>query len=169
MAAKTYTVLNGPAPGAAATPKVATGAAVKTLIQIAANATNPAIRFTEWWFEGDASTAATPGQIELLRLDATTPATVTAYVAADIAKANDPNAPAASIQLGTALSGYTASAEGTLVNPVSLSQQLAPPTSGFYIQFPLNREPEINVNKFARLRVTFGSTVNAICGLTWEE
>lgn len=171
MAAKTYTVLNGPAPGAAATPKVTTGAVVKTMIQIAsAAAPAQALRVVEWWTEFDASAAATPIQVELLKMpNLTTPATVTAYAAADIAKTNDPNAGASTITLGTTASGYTASSEGTLVNPVSVAQHLVPPTSGIYIQYPLGREPEIGLSSMMRLRVTAGSAVNMIGGIVWEE
>ncbi len=166
--AKIYGVVNGPAPGAAATPKVTTGTAVKTLIQLATSAVRE-FRIVQHWIEFDGSAAATPFQYEVLGLDVTTPATVTAYAAADIRKVNDPNSVASDIQLGTALSGYTASAEGTLVNPFTIEQHLVPPTSGIYIQFPLGREPEIAVSKFMRQRVTGTPAVSAIAGCMFEQ
>jgi hypothetical protein len=168
---KIYSVVNGPAPGAAATPKVTTGTVVKTLIQMSAGSTGE-FRVVQHWIEFDGSAAATPIQYELLKLAATTPATVTAYVAADIAKVNDPNARASNIALGATASGYSASAEGTLVTPVTVEQHLVPPTSGVYIQFPLGREPEVGAtgaNSFLRSRVTAGAAVNAIAGIMWEE
>ena len=166
---KIYGVINGPAPGAAATPKVATGATVKTLIQIATSASG-AIRFVQHYITMDGFAAAQPVQYELLGLDnVTTPATVTAFAAADIRKVNDPNAVASLVTLGTAASGYTASAEGTLVTPVTIEQQLVPPTSGIYIQYPQGREPEIKASGAARQRVTAPATVNAVCGVMWEE
>lgn len=166
---KIYSVINGPAPGAAATPKVTTGTVVKTMLQFVTAATREA-RIVQHWIEFDGSAAATPIQYELLKLpNTTTPATVTAFVNADIAKVNDTNAVNSAISLGATASGYTASAEGTLVSPVTIEQHLVPPTSGIYIQFPLGREPELAVSNMARQRVTAGAAVNAVCGVMWEE
>jgi hypothetical protein len=166
---KIYSAINGPAPGAAATPKVTTSAAVKTLLQFATSANREA-RIVQHWIEMDGSSAATPFQYELLKLpNLTTPATVTAFVAADITKVSDQNSVATQITLGTTASGYTGSAEGTLVNPVTVEQHLVPPTSGIYIQFPLGREPEVAISSMARQRVTGTPAVNAICGIMWEE
>lgn len=170
MAAKTYAVMNGAAPGAAATVQMTTGTAIKTHIQLATNTTTPAIRFVEWWAEFDGSTAATPIKVELIRHTGGAQTTLTAYVAGDIAKYNDPNAPASSIQLGTALSGYSnTTTEVTPTGAVSLQTHFVPPTSGIYIQFPLGREPEVQVSAFARLRTTAAAAVNCYAGLVWEE
>jgi len=170
MAAKTYAVMNGAAPGAAAPVQMTTGTAIKTHIQLATNTTTPAIRFVEWWAEFDGSTAATPIKVELVRHTGGPQTTLTAYVAGDIAKVNDPNAPASSIQLGTALSGYSnTTTEVTPTTAVSLETHFVPPTSGIYVQFPLGREPEVQVAAFARVRTTAGAAVNAYVGLMWEE
>jgi len=170
MPAKNYGVTNGAAPGAAAPVAITTGTAIKTMIQLATNTTTPAIRFTEWWVEFDGSTAATPIKVELLRHTGGPQTTLTAYVAGDIAKFNDPNAPASSIQLGTALSGYSnTTAEITPTTAVSLETHFVPPTSGIYVQFPLGREPEVQVSAFARIRTTAGAAVNCLAGLVWEE
>lgn len=170
MAAKTYAVMNGAAPGAAAAIPLATNAAIRTMMQLATNTTTPAIRFVEYWIEFDGSTAATPIKCELLRHTGGPQTTLTAYVAADIAKVNDPNAPASSIQLGTALSGFSnTTTEVTPTTAVSLETHYVPPTSGIYVQFPLGREPEVQVAVFARIRVTAGANVNCYAGLMWEE
>jgi hypothetical protein len=170
MTAKTYAVMGGAAPGAAATVVQTTTTQAKTLIQLATNTTTPAIRYVEWWCEFDGSTAATPIRVELLRHTGGAQTTLTAYVAADIAKVNDPNAPTSSIQLGTALSGYSnTTTEVTPTGAVSLETHFVPPTSGIYVQFPLGREPEIQVSAFSRLRVTATAGVNAYAGLMWEE
>ncbi len=171
MSAKTYTVLNGPVPGAAAVPGIATNSAIRTMLQIATNTTNNSIRFTEWWVTFSGSSAAAPISCELLRHSAGAQTTLTAYVAADIAKSNDPNAPASSIQLGTALSGFSnTTTEVTPTTVSNLNTQLVPPTSGFYYQFPLGRESEIAIATFARVRVTnTGASVTCITGVTFEE
>lgn len=170
MTAKTYAVTNGAAPGAAAAVPLTTGTAIKTHIQLATNTTTPAIRFVEWWAEFDGSTAATPIKVELIRHTGGAQTTLTAYAAGDIAKVNDPNAPTSSIQLGTALSGYSnTTTEVTPTSAVSLETHFVPPTSGIYVQFPLGREPEVQVSAFARLRTTAGAAVNCYGGLMWEE
>lgn len=170
MTAKTYAVMNGAAPGAAAAVPITTGTAVKTHIQLATNTTTPAIRFVEWWAEFDGSTAATPIKVELIRHTGGAQTTLTAYAAGDIAKVNDPNAPTSSIQLGTALSGFSnTTTEVTPTSAVSLETHFVPPTSGIYVQFPLGREPEVQVSAFARVRTTAGAAVNCYAGLMWEE
>jgi hypothetical protein len=170
MAAKTYAVMNGAAPGAAAAVPITTGTAIKTHIQIATNTTTPSIRFVEWWVEFDGSTAATPIKVELIRHTGGPQTTLTAYAAGDIAKVNDPNAPASSVQLGTALSGFSnTTTEVTPTGDVSLETHFVPPTSGIYVQFPLGREPEVQVSAFARVRTTAGAAVNCYAGVMWEE
>lgn len=165
---KLYSVVNGAVAGVAAPVKVMTGTSIKTLIQLATNSTNNAIRIKQWWIEFDGSTAATPIEVELIRV-ASVAATVTAYVSGDIGKVNDPNAPASSLQLGTALSGYTASAEGSVSGVSGLETHLVPPTGGLLIQYPLGQEPEIAVGTFMRIRVTANAAVNAYAGIVWEE
>ena len=170
MAAKTYGVLNGDVPGAAAAVPIATSTVVKTHMQIATNTTTPAIRFVEWWVEFDGSTAATPVRCELLRYTGGNQTTLTAYTAGMITKFNDPNAPASSIQLGTTLSGFSNNTtEVTQTTVVSLETHFVPPTSGIYIQWPLGREPEVQVAAFARVRLTAGASVSAYTGVVWEE
>lgn len=170
MAAKTYAVMNGAAPGAAAPVAVSSSTSIRTMLQIATNTTTPAIRYVEWWTEFDGSTAATPIKVELLRNTGGPQSTLTAYAATDIAKVNDPNAPASSIQLGTALSGYfNTTTEITPTTAVSLETHFVPPTSGIYVQFPLGREPEIGVAQFSRIRLTAGAAVNCYAGVMWEE
>lgn len=171
MAEKTYAVMNGAAPGAAAPVAITTGTAIKTQLQLATNTTTPAIRFVEWWVEFDGSTAATPIKVELMRHTSAPQTTLTAYVAADIAKVNDPNAPASGIQLGTSLSGFsnTTTEVTPTGTPVSLETHFVPPTSGIYVQFPLGREPEVAVATFARVRTTAGAAVNCLAGVMWAE
>ena len=171
MAEKTYAVTNGAAPGANPPGVISTGTATRTMIQLATNTTTPAIRFVEWWVEFDGATAATPIKVELMRHTATPQTTLTAYVTADIARVNDPNAPTSSLQLGTGLSGYSNTTTDTTPTgtPVSLETHYVPPTSGIYVQFPLGREPEVQVSAFARVRTTAGAAVNCYAGLMWAE
>lgn len=170
MAAKVYSVVNGAVPGAAAATAIATGTAIKTMLQLATNATSTSIRVIEWWTEFDGSAAATPIKVELLRHTGGAQNSLTAYGAADIAKVNDPNAPASTVQLGVALSGFgTGATEVTPTTVSNIATHFVPPTSGIYIQYPLGREPEAAVSQFIRHRTTAGASVNCFAGVTWEE
>jgi hypothetical protein len=164
--AKSYSVFNNVSPTTGAPVKVTSGTpGPKTMIQMSTSANREA-RVTEWWWEGDASAAATPIQVELMFV-ASGAATVTAYVAGDIKK-YDPNGVASQMTLGASNSGYTASAEGTPATATSMAH-LVPPTSGIYIQYPLGREPEMAISTFLRIRNSAPAVVNVQCGLAWEE
>jgi hypothetical protein len=168
MAAKTYTVLNSAVPAGAAATAITTGTAIKTMLQLQASAAT-AFRVVEWWTEFDGSAAATPIKVELLGHTAGPQTTLTTYAAADIAKANDPNAAASDITLASNASGFgTAATEVVPTTVRNLSTHLVPPTSGIYIQYPLGREPEIAVSTYLRHRTTAGAAVNCFAGVTFE-
>lgn len=159
-----YLLGNGPMQTTAAFAAVATGTSIKTLLQFKASATIQA-KIVEWGISFDGFAAALPGKVELIETDVA--ATVTAAVAADITKLDsdalmggDPTTNL--IQVGTTSTGYTASGEGSITAVRNLdAPQFIAPTTQFSKQFPLGREPIIQIAKFARIRVTFGTTVNA--------
>ena len=159
---------NGPTVTSAAPVKVATGTAIKTMMQLASSAT-VGMTIVEWGVSFDGtSSAAVPIEVELI--DASIAATVTAYVAADLVHWSDPTGPATLAQIGsTTLSGYTATAEGTFGTSRQLGLQLVSPTGGFVEQFPLGREPAISVSRFVRIRMTAAATVNAYCYIVWQD
>ena len=166
--AKVYQAFNGPGPTSSAPAAVASTTSLKTMIQLLTSANREA-RIVEWWWEGDASAAATPGRVELM-FHSGGAATITAYSAATDFKKYEPNSPASQMSAGTTTqSGYSASAEGPPTGALGSHVHQVPPTSGIYIQFPLGREPEMAVSTFCRLRNTFAATVNVICGVAWEE
>ncbi len=161
-----YLLNNAPMQTTAAPASVATGTSIKTLLQFKPSATLRA-KILEWGVSFDGSAAATPGKVELIETDVA--ATVTAFVAADITKydsdalgGGDPTTNL--IQVGTTSSGYTSSNEGSPAAVRDLDgPQLIAPSNQFIKQFPLGREPIVDISKFARIRVTFGTTVNAYC------
>jgi hypothetical protein len=164
--AKTYVAYNAAMPTTAAIVPVTTGTAIKTLLQIATPSTEQ-LRVVEWGISFDGSAAATPGKVELIETDVA--ATVTAHVASGIMKYNAPNDVASLVTLGTSATGYTATAEGAPTASRVLDYQLIAPTNQYVKQFPLGREPEVAASKFLRVRVTFGTAVNAVCYVVWEE
>lgn len=165
-----YLIPNGPSPTTAAQAVVTTGTAIKTLLQVKASATLIA-RIVEWGISFDGSAAATPIKVELLETDVA--ATVTAHVAAGIVKQDaaalaggDPTTNL--IQVGTTSTGYTASGEGSITATRMFDVQLIAPTNQYVKQFPLGREPIIQVGLFGRIRVTAGAAVNAYAYMVVE-
>lgn len=165
-----YQIFNGPSPTTAAQVPVTTGTAIKSLLQVKASSTVN-FRIVEWGISFDGSAAATPIRVELLETDVA--ATVTASAAADINKLDaaalaggDPTTNL--IPVGTTSTGYTATAEGSITAVREFDVQFIAPTSQYIKQFPLGREPVIQVAKFARIRVTAGAAVNAYCYMTIE-
>ncbi len=158
-----YLVPNGPAPTTAAQVPVTTGTAIKTLLQVK-GVTGVQFKIIEWGISFDGSAAATPIRCELLETG-TVFATVTASAAADLVKWGDPNAPTSTtyFSVGTAATGYTASAEGTITATRMFDVQLISPTNQYIKQYPLGREPMVNADSALRIRVTAGAAVNAYC------
>lgn len=161
-----YLIANGPMQTTAAFAPVTTGTNIKTLLQIKPSATIIA-KIVEWGISFNGSAAATPIKVELIETDVA--ATVTASVAADITKL-DGNALSGGdpttnlIQVGTTATGYTASGEGSITAVRNLdAPQFIAPTNQFIKQFPLGKEPIIQVAKFGRIRVHAPSAVDAYC------
>lgn len=163
MAAQ-FLIANGAMQTTAAFVPVTTGTAIKTLLQVKPSATI-IMKVIEWGISFDGSAAATPGKVELIETDVA--ATVTASVAADITKYNaealmggDPTTNL--IQVGVNATGYTATVEGSIAAVRNLdAPQLIAPTNQYIKQFPLGREPLVQIAKFLRVRVTFAAAINA--------
>lgn len=164
-----YILYNGARQTTASPSAVATGTALKTMMQLVPGATK-GYKIVEWSISFDGSAAATPGKVELIETDVG--ATITQYVANDFTKADaealsdgDPTTALFDVS-STSKSGYTASAEGTTTALRNLDfPQFIAPTTQFRVQFPLGQEPWVQAAKFGRIRVLFGTTVNALTGM----
>src|ERR1700690_2912332 len=164
-----YLIANGPMPTTAAQVPVTTGTAIKTLLQI--KPFNLA-RIVEWGISFDGNAAATPIKCELIETG-TVFATVTASADADVAKlgpcvGDQAVASVAGVTLGTSATGYTSTSEGTITAIRMLDVQLVAPTNQYVKQFPLGREPVIQIANAGRIRVTAGAAVNAYCYMVLE-
>lgn len=171
-----YLIANGPMQTTAAFATVTTGNTIKTMLQVKPSATIVA-KIKEWGFSFDLPSANTTGKIELIETDVA--ATVTASDANSITKI-DGNALSGGdpttnlIVVGTTSTGYTSTGEGTITavrnldGPMIWSPQTNSGTNAFSKQFPLGNEPIIQISKFARIRVTFGSAVNMYCYMVVE-
>lgn len=167
----TYGVWNGPMPTTAALVKVTTGTAIKTMLQLVAAVP---IRVVEWGACFDGTAAATPVECELIDTQAIA-ATVTAYAVADVFPYSNPNDPANTagstgtpLNLGTALSGYTATVEGTTTATRLGDYQQIAPTNQYVHQWPLSREFGVAAGKVLRIRMTTGTAINALCYVIFE-
>lgn len=165
-----YLIQNGAVGTTAAPVKVTTGTSIKTMLQFKPSATTIA-KIKEWGISFDGSSAATPGNVELMESDVA--ATVTATALADITKLDaaalaggDPTTNL--IQCGTSSTGYTSSNEGTTTVSRMFDLQLIAPTNQYVKQFPLGLEPICQVSKFVRIRVTFAAAINAYCYMIVE-
>ncbi len=166
-----FLIPNGPMQTTAAFAKVAVST-IKTMLQVL-----PLVpmKIVEWGCSFDGSAAATPGAVELIETAAIA-ATVTASVAADLtqydADAIQFNSNSTFFTLSTAGTGYTATIEGSVAAVRNLAApQLIAPTNQFIEQFPLGYRPTVPgtaSNKIARIRMTFGTTVNAFCYMIVE-
>jgi hypothetical protein len=163
---------NGPMPTTAAQQAVTTGTAIKTMLQLATPSTRQ-IQLIAWGFSIDDPPGA-DAVVELLQTDVA--ATVTAHVAAGV-QPLDPNGPASLLTLGTAATGYTASAEGStaaarVFDAVSLSSVSAEAAAGllYGYQWMPDERPIVAVSKFLRVRATTPTTaVDMRCWIVWDE
>lgn len=169
-----YQIFNGATPTTAKFVAVTTGTAIKTLLQVKPSATIAA-KIVEWGIRMSAPASAALLVAELLETDVA--ATVTAHVAAGINKLDaaavaggDPTTNL--IQVGTSATGYTSSGEGsiTAVRLFDSILQTIPSTNGyeFVKQFPLGREPILQVSQFARIRVHCSVAMDCVCYMTVE-
>jgi hypothetical protein len=152
-----YIAYNGPNPTTAAIPVIATGTAIRTLLQISTPSTRQ-ISVVEWGISFDGSPSAI--KAELIQTD----------VAAGVMPYNNSGAAASLVTLGTGNTGFWVSgmAEGsTTVTRVFDTQILS--TNTYVKQWPLGLEPEVAVSKFLRVRVTGAVSVGAICYIVWKE
>lgn len=165
-----YFIANGPMPTTASQAYVTTGTSIKTMLQVKASATTT-FKIIEWGISFDGAAAATPLKCELLETDVA--ATVTASVTADIVKfdgaalaGGDPVTNL--LPVGTTSTGYTSTSEGSITAVRMFDVQLIAPTNQYIKQWPLGREPVIQISKFARVRVLAGTAVNCYCYMIVE-
>lgn len=166
-----YKIYNGPAPTTASQVAVATGTAIKTMLQVQASA-SLGLHIVEWGISFDGAAAAAGIECELIETDVA--ATVTAHVTAGIqrfdAEATQGADPVTNLILvGTGATGYTASAEGSITASRVLDVQFVSPAGGYILQFPLGERPYMKPGSFfTRVRVKAGTSVNAICYIVVE-
>lgn len=161
--ASTYWAQTAAFPTTASTALLATGTTVKTLLQVATPSSQK-IKVIEWGIDFDAPGSAGKVQVELIQTDVA--ATVTAQTPQQYF---DPNDLASACVGGTALTGFNASAEGTITATRLADLRLITPPFSYLKQWPLGREFGMHASKFLRVRVTATVTCNAYAYIVWEE
>lgn len=151
-------------PTTAAQVPVATGTAIKTMLQVATPSTRQ-IQLISWGFT---LSALQSGEIELLQTDVA--ATVTAHVASGV-QPLDPNASPSLMTLSTTGTGYTSTGEGaiTATRVFDAWQPGASGTASYTYQWMPDERPIVAVSKFLRVRATMGTTTNMLTWVCWDE
>ena len=166
--ASQFKIWNGSFATTASQLAVTTGTAIKTMLQVKGIA---AVKFKvlAWGFSFDGAAAAAGVQVELLETG-TIFGTVTASAAGDILPHNDSGAPASTtyFSVGTAATGYTCTAEGSIVATRVFDTVLMQPTGAYAWEFSLGREPEIAAISALRIRVKAAAAVNMLCWVLVE-
>ena len=89
-------------------------------------------------------------------------ATATADITQYDAEAMQANINTTFFTLSTTTTGYTATIEGSITASRNLAgSQMIAPTNQFIEQFPLGYRPFVSQLNYERIRMTFGTTVNA--------
>ncbi len=159
-----YKFWNGPLPTTALQLAVTTGTGTKTLLQVK-GVTAVQFKVLAWGISFDGAAAAAGIQAELVETG-TIFGTVTAAVAADLLKWDDPNAPTSTtyFAVGTSATGYTCTSEGSITATRVFDSQFIQPTNQYAWEFSLGREPKVEAVSALRVRVKAAAGVNA---LTW--
>lgn len=169
-----YKCWNAAMPTTAAIAKVATGTAIKTMLQIAPPSSR-LMTLISWGFSLDAAlSSGNTGIVELIQTDVA--ATVTAHVAAGVQPLDgNTNYPASLVTLGAAATGFTATVEGTITATRSFDTVLVPSVSNNFgltsweYQFMPDERPIVAAGKFLRVRATFPVSTNLLCWVVWDE
>jgi hypothetical protein len=152
-----------PVTGVAPT-KVATGTAIKTLLQIATPSTER-IKVVEWGVSFDTPASASIIAVELVQTNVAA-STGTAITPQSYEDANNP--PSLCVG-GTGATCFSPSVEGSTTVSRYGDLQLIVPPFNYVKQWPLGREFGVPVSAFLRVRVTASVTCNAYAYVIWEE
>jgi hypothetical protein len=173
MARSSFIIYNSTMVTIAAPVAQPTGTVIRTMMQLKLATGLVGAVVIGWSASCSASTAITPGTLELVECDVGATALTTAYAAADIqtygqanATANTAGVGGTPFNLGTSASGFSTAAvtEGTpTATRMADVQQIDPAFTPYGPNYwPLAREFELIPQRFLRVRATFSTTTNLI-------
>lgn len=159
-----YKIFNYAMPTTAGPTAVATGTSIKTMMQLK-HASNFLV--VAWGYSFDVVPTAKV-TVELLTTGIVA-ATVTAYVAADLNKYDDPGNAATGLLIGsTTNSGYTSTGEGSITTTRTIDARMDLGQS-YQSQDPLDREGGVVAGDVLRIRATTSVSLGMLCWVTIEE
>ena len=165
-----YKIYNGPSPTAAAQVAVTTGTAIETMLQVKGVAA-VTMKVKAWGVSGDGAAAAAGVQYELIETGTVFATSGTAHVAAGVVAIDAQALAVASgtyFAFGTAATGYTFTAEGSITASRELDTQFVQPTGQYVWEFSLGNEPVVSAVSALRIRVTAAAAINAVCWVLIE-
>jgi hypothetical protein len=157
-----YLAVPGAGSGNAST--VSTGTTLKTLLQVATPSTTR-ICVHAWGISFDGVTSTSTPILTVLA-DTDVAASVTTLTPD---KWEGTQEQASLCVGGASATGSNASAEGTITNAKLLDTQLVHPQAGYSIWYPERDRPFIEASRFLRVRVTAGTSVNALPWILYGE
>lgn len=163
MSRRRFILWNGAMPTTAAMPSVATGTAIKTMLQFKPTTPTAVIG---WGFIHDSVPSALV-TAELITTGTIAATGITAYGANDLIKYDDSGGAVSGIATAS-VSGFTATGEGSITATRPLDVGPAWATS-YAMQFPLDREPGVISGDVCRIRMTTTVSVNTRCFVIIEE
>jgi hypothetical protein len=146
--------------------EVATGTAIKTLLQVATPSTT-GLYVVAWGISFD-GIVVTDSPIPVSFIDVDVAATVTSFTPEKWGDDNDE----ASLCVGsTTATGYNATVEGTIGASRLLDAQEVHPQSGYSLWYPDSNKkmPRVKLSRFLRIRSLAPAGVNCIPWIIWEE
>jgi hypothetical protein len=142
---------------------VATGTALKSLLQVAPAGTDIKVHGWGCSFDGVVATGV-PGEVALV--DCAVASTAGTSLTPEEWEGTDGQA---SLAIGgTALTAYNLTTP-TETGVRFLDGQFVHPQTGYGVWFPEARHPTVKAGRFLKVRVTFAATVNAVPWIVWEE
>ena len=169
-----YYAYNGPMLTTGGYAPVATGTALKTMMQLVAPAASPMLVW-KWGVDFDGTASAVPVRCELLTTGTVAAAmTGTFYATTAIQQYGTVQGVTSAVQLGTlSLSAFNGGAantgEGAIVATRTGSFNSVPMGNGDRNEWSLGREFYVPPGNVLRIRVTAPVTVNCLCWVAWEE
>jgi hypothetical protein len=164
MSGTVYQVQNAAYPTTAAPVKVATGTAIKTLLQIGIPST-VSLRVIEWGISFDTPASASIIACELFACTGA----VSGGTSITPVEYGSLSGVASLCVGGATATCFSPTGEGTVAAYRPFDLQLITPPAQYVHQWPLGREPMTNVSTFVRVRVTASVTCNAYAWILWEE
>lgn len=164
-----YRIFNGPFATTAEQLAVTTGTSIKTMLQAKGIAALQ-MKLKGWGVSMDGAAVGAGVQWSILETG-TVFATVTASVAADIVAVDAQALATVSttyFAVGTAATGYTSSAEGTITASRVFDSAFVQPAGQYVWEWSLGTEPIISAVSSLRIRCKAASAVNAVCWMLIE-